>query len=217
MLRRPENVRSVLASLSASERELSLHPLFLVSESDLGEIGALKANQARYLTADWEPGPGDYARKMNLGYRMGVAHGYEWMMLAADDVSFHPGWAEAAVQRGESTGACVVGTNDLGNPKVMQGQHATHFLVHRNYLECGTADGEEQILHEGYAHNWVDSEFIETAKARGTFVSATDSHVEHLHWAWGKGEDDEVYQIGQANYHNDRLLYEQRRSLWETV
>jgi hypothetical protein len=215
VLRRPENVRSVLASLSASERELSLHPLFLVSANDLGEIGALKVNKARYLTAEWDPGPGDYARKMNMGYRMGVAHGYDWVLLAADDVAFHPGWAEAATQKGESSGACVVGTNDLGNPEVIAGRHATHPLVHKDYLECGTVDEEGKILHEGYAHNWVDSEFVGTAKARGTFVAAPESQVEHLHWAWGKGENDEVYEIAQNNYHADRLLYEQRKPLWE--
>jgi glycosyltransferase involved in cell wall biosynthesis len=213
VLRRPERVASLISSLRASEGGVHLHPLFVCSGGDSEEIAAIDAEDVPRLVARWEPGPGDYARKMNYGYCWAVEQDYEWVFLAADDVIFHQGWADAAVSA--SGGACVVGTNDLGNPEVMAGRHATHSMVHRDYLDCGTVDEEGKILHEGYCHNWVDNEFVGTAKARGTFVSARDSKVEHLHWAWGKGDHDEIYAKGAESYHADRKLFEERRKLWE--
>jgi len=90
----------------------------------------------------------------------------------------------------------VVGTNDLHSPAVQTGKHATHILFARSYIEeCGgTFDGTGAVFCEQYDHQFVDNEFIATAKARGEWSFARDSVVEHLHPVWGKASWDATYE-----------------------
>jgi hypothetical protein len=213
VLDRPHRVAPLAESIDHAAT-VPTRILFLCSPDDQDEIDAVHDAGQVPLVVPWRPGQGDYARKINHGYRYAVAAGVEWSFLAADDLRFHPAWDAAAIETGRDLGVCVVGTNDRGNPKVIDGRHATHSLVHRDYLECGTADEDGLILHEGYWHNWVDNEFVETARARGTFAPSANSVVEHLHPVWGKGEEDATYARGREHYHPDRRLFDQRRRLW---
>lgn len=109
---------------------------------------------------------------------------------------------------------CVVGTNDMGNSRVIAGNHSTHPLVHRDYLACGTVDEVGIVLHEGYQHQFADDEFVQTAKVRRVYAHAFDAFVEHLHPNWGKGRDDATYRRGQAGFSADKRLYDQRCAMW---
>ena len=158
-------------------------------------------------------GRGDYARKINAGYDAVEA---EWYFLGADDIRFHPYWFEVAMEVHKQTEACVIGTNDLGNPQVLQGQHATHSLVLLDYVEeCGTIDEPGKVLHEGYSHNFVDTEFVATAKWRDAWAFAVNSRVEHLHPDWRKGQNDQVYALGKSGFANDQKYFEMRKRLWK--
>lgn len=153
---------------------------------------------------------GTYAQKINAGIR----HTDEpYVFLGADDLRFHQGWLEAAVAL-MSDRVGVVGTNDLGNQRVMRGDHATHSLVARWYADIGTIDSPAGLLHEGYAHQFVDDELVATAKRRGAWAFAHDSHVEHLHPDWGKGNPDAVYDKGRSSWARDRRLFRTRSRLW---
>lgn len=211
VLARPERVALVAASLRASVVHARLHPLFIASPDDSEELSALEEAGEDYLRVGWDPGPGDFARKHNLAIqRSGTA----WYFIGADDLDFHYGWAELALAEWVRTGACVIGTNDLGNRLTASGAHATHMLVHRDYLECGTVDEPGVLLHEGYDHTYVDNEFVETARSRGTYAHADDAIVEHLHPFWGKAPQDTTYQRGRAGSSADARLFAQRRRLW---
>lgn len=206
VLRRPQNAQPLVDSIDANTT--TPHRVtFICSEDDTDEIAAAMLTGKSIVLC---PEDG-YAPKINLAARASLA---DFVFLGADDLRFHPGWDEEAIRVHELTGMPVVGTNDLGNPTVMSGKHATHSLVHRSYLMYGTADDPAKLLHEGYAHNWVDTEFIETAIARCAFDFARDSHVEHLHPLWKKGPHDEVYELGQRRYHDDRRIFMRRRPLW---
>jgi hypothetical protein len=154
---------------------------------------------------------GDYARKINAGYR---ATSEPLMFLGADDLSFRPGWFEAAVAK-LGPGIGVVGTNDLGSPRVMRGEHSTHSLVTRRYAdEFGTIDEKGCVLYEGYPHEWVDDELVGTAKHRGAWAMALDSHVEHLHPNWGKAPADALYRQQTMRMRIGQGIYTQRMGLW---
>lgn len=211
VLARPERVQAVADSLRASVLHARLHPLFIASPGDAEELSALERAGEDYLVAGWEPGPGDFARKHNHAIRRCST---EWYFIGADDLTFHRGWAELALATWIRTGACVIGTNDLGNRLTASGLHATHLLVHRDYLECGTVDEPGLLLHEGYDHTYVDNEFVETARARGTYAHAEDSIVEHLHPLWGKAQQDTTYQRGREGASADARLFQKRRPLW---
>jgi hypothetical protein len=154
----------------------------------------------------------NYAGAINTGV---IDTDEPYVFAGADDLNFHQGWFEAAVALMKKP-IEVVGTNDLGNPSVMRGEHATHYLVSRNYATQGVADREGIMLHEGYDHNWCDSEFIQTAKWRGRFAPCLESKVEHLHVAWGKARMDETYTKGFSNEGIDARLFQERSELWTT-
>ena len=125
-----------------------------------------------------------------------------------------PGWLSAALAR-LAPGIGVVGTNDLGSPRVMAGEHATHSLVTRSYAdEFGTIDEPGKVLHEGYVHEFVDDELVATARFRSAWAFAVDSHVEHLHPCWGKAPMDRLYAGQSERIRAGRKLYDRRRHLW---
>ena len=209
VLHRPHRVRPLLDSVAAATPEPH-RVLFICSPDDHAEIAAVDQAGADRLNLDTPPGRGDYARKINAGHR---ATSEPILFLAADDLAFHPGWWSTA--RDLLDRWAVVGTNDLGNRRVMRGEHATHSLVTRDYIDrFGTIDQPGRVLHEGYWHNFVDDEFIGTARHRGQFTFSRRSVVEHLHPNWHKSERDDTYDRGQARFEVDRRLCNRRRHLW---
>lgn len=209
MLGRSHRVAPLLNSIAATTPE-PYRVLFLVTPGDAAVIEAVDSAGGEQL----EVGPharGDYARKINAGYR----HTTEPLMfLAACDLEFHSHWLERAVER-LSDRVAVVGTNDLGNPRVLRGVHSTHTLVTRDYVdECGTIDEPGKVLHEGYWHEYCDDEFVETSWKRKAWAFAADSIVEHLHPSWGKGEIDALYAQEATRMRIGQRLFLRRRPLW---
>ncbi len=214
VLNRPQRAQPVIDSLRASERDITLSPLFLCSPRDGRQRRAVESTDAPFHVMGHVAGRADYSKKMNWGARRAVADGADFVFFGADDLTFHPGWADVAVEHAEKTDCCVIGTNDLGNSRVTSGKHSTHSLVHRDYLKCGSIDDRTVLLHEGYWHNFVDDEFVGTARWRNTFSMALNARVEHLHPNWGKAEDDSTYRKGQEQWSADRVLYLRRRPMW---
>lgn len=210
VLRRPGNVVPLLDSLAANTPEPH-RVLFLCTRGDAAELAEIRAAGADHL--ELRPSTrGDYARKINAGYR---SSSEPFLFLAADDLRFHPGWLAAALDAMTDPAIGVVGTNDLGNARVVAGEHATHSLVRRTYVdEQGTIDRRGEVLHEGYPHEFVDDEFVETAKLRRAFVSRSDSVVEHLHPLWGKAPTDALYRQHSRRMRAGRVIYQRRRHLW---
>lgn len=149
---------------------------------------------------------GSFAEKVNRGYEISTE---PWLFIVGDDVRFHPGWLDQAMEVARTTGAHVIGTNDLGNPVVMAGDHATHLFIRREYVDLVGAswDGPGVVCHEGYRHWFVDNEIVLAAKQVQAWAPCLLSHVEHLHPLWGKGEQDEIYRVGQDAAETDRELW----------
>lgn len=208
VLRRPHRVAPLLESLEAATPP-PWRALFLVTPGDTAEHEAIRAAGGELLeVGPWRPG--DYARKVNAGVE---ATDEPLLFLGADDLRFHPTWLEHALELLEEP-VHVVGTNDLGNPRVMRGEHATHSLLTRAYSELGTIDDSTRVLFEGYPHEFVDDEFVGTARHRGAFAFAAHSIVEHLHPHWGKAPTDELYDGQARRMRAGRRLFERRRRLW---
>lgn len=207
VLRRPHRVAPLLESLVAATPEPH-RVLFVCDPDDGAERDAVDAAGAERIDV-----AANYAGKINAGYR---ATTEPLMFLAADDVHFHPHWLERAVACLNDPAIGVVGTNDLGNPRVMAGLHATHSLVTRDYVDrFGTIDEVGKVLHESYPHEYVDTEFVETAKARCAWAFARDSIVEHLHPHWGKAPTDALYDAHPQRMQAGARIFKRRRYLWE--
>lgn len=208
VLRRPRNVKPLVESIRTTTK-IDHEILFILSPGNKEEFEAImEVDCIPVFMLDNFENNGDYARKINAGYSIRES---EWYFTGADDLKFHPNWFENAMK----INTCVIGTNDLGNSRVISGRHATHSLVNRQYVEeQGTIDEKGKILHEGYQHEWVDDELVETAKKRGCWGMALDSHVEHLHPLWGKAPTDDIYDRHAERMAAGRALYMRRRHLW---
>lgn len=207
-------LQSLADSLTEAQREL-VWVYVMADEDDNGTAkawdgrasefyGSLIVDSHRYLRE-----MGSFAEKVNRGFDVSAE---PWLFLVGDDVTFHPGWLDQAMEVARITGAQVVGTNDLGNPSVMSGDHATHMFITRDYItRVGASwDGPGLVAHEGYRHWYVDNEIVEAAKHRNTWAPALTSHVEHLHPLFHKGEMDAVYRIGAEAAESDGALWQQR-------
>lgn len=202
---RPQNARPFMTSFRASEADANVYAV--VHEGDDDTMQAwVEAGAFIFETTGTT-----FAQKINYGY----AYTHEpWLFLVGDDVRFHPRWLTTALSVGGDR-YDVVGTNDLGTLRVQMGQHATHMLVRRNYVDQVGAswDGPGVVCHE-YSHWFVDDEIVAAAKQRDVWVSARSSIVEHLHPYFGKASMDDVYELGQANAHRDWVVFASRLRIY---
>jgi hypothetical protein len=184
--------------------------VFICSPRDIAQIEACRS-LADTLIVDWEPKGGDYAKKINWASRL---TSNPWVFTGADDIIFHAEWDTHAM-RVAGRGYRVVGTNDLHNPAVKKGQHSTHTLFARSYIEerPATVDESDLVFFEGYDHQYVDLEFVQVAKRRNEWAFAKRAHVEHFHPHWGNAQRDETYVKAFRSSMADRRLYHERLGL----
>jgi hypothetical protein len=211
VLHRPQNVRTFMESLTASTGLATAW--FVCEPGDVEEIDEIFKYGGEVIEF-----AGSFAKKVNFAHE---ATGLEpdaapWVFPVGDDVSFHAGWLDHAQFVAHAFGAAVIGTNDLGNPRVMRGDHATHMLLARNYVDAlgGSWDdvGAGKICFEGYGHWYVDDEIVTAARQRGEFQMALGSLVEHMHPLFNKGDGDDVYAKGLESAERDRAIFEARLS-----
>ncbi len=213
VLGRPQNAAPLAESLNASTDGAYL--VFVASPGDSSQFDACVETGCLTLEMDRRAGPGDYARKIQHGYEQTVS---PLVLLAADDLRFQPGWLEAVERIADEYDVGVIGTNDNANPSVKAGRHSTHPVVRRCYIDrYGGSVGEPgQVYHQGYDHNWVDCELVETAKARGCYAHAHDALVTHHHPLYDhRIKRDATYAKGNAREREDAALFRSRRHLWE--
>ncbi len=205
VLGRPHRVRPLLESIAAATPEP--HQVYFIPDpGDQAEVDAIADAGGQVLVEL----ASNYAGKINAGVALTAE---PLLFLGADDLHFHPGWLpRAAALLSDQVG--VVGTNDLCNARVVRGEHATHMLVARWYSQLGTIDEPGRLLHEGYPHEYVDDEFVETARHRGAYAHAHDSVVEHLHPQVGKAPMDELYARQRQRMRRGRRIFMARRPLW---
>jgi hypothetical protein len=202
VLGRPHRV----APLMQAFRRTTPHPyrlLFIADPDDQPELDAIRRARADYIVR-----AGSYARKINEAVR---TTSEPLLFLAADDLAPQPDWLESATRRLRGP-VRVVGVNDLITRR--RREHATHFLMTRDYATQPTLDGSRGPLAEAYRHSFVDDELIATAITRGAYAYAPDSHVRHEHPMVDPDLDDDTYRLGRAHYLADRLTFRTRRRLW---
>lgn len=202
--RRPQHAAPFMASLRAST---PLATVYVATETqDVAD--AWRAAGADVVLTD--PAWKTANRKVNALYA--ATKGEAWLFGASDDIRFEPRWYDIALHVAKVTGCGVVGVNDLANPFVVAGEHATHALVARSYIEeqgC-TFDGPGTYAPEAYWHNFADNEIVGLAKSRGQFATAGGAMIRHLHPQFGTAPDDGTHAENRRHMDRDRRILEQR-------
>ncbi len=145
-----------------------------------------------------------FAEKINLGFRLTEGRN---VLLVGDDVIFHKGWLSAALMHN----ADVVGIS-TGDDSDGLATGSPHLLISRDYInEQGSSlDGPGIVCHEGYRHNFVDTEISWLARQRGVYSPAYGSLIEHMHPNSYTAEWDSTYEIGDRSFAEDRELHLRR-------
>lgn len=214
VLGRPGNAQKVVDSIRANTT-VDHAVFFLVTPGDDAEREAVNATGCGMYGVANPSGRGDYAKKINFGFNITTS---PYVFTAADDVTFTPGWDTAVLEVAERTGAGMVGTNDDANPLVKRGRHSTHSLFSRRYVNTvgGTFfDGPGVVYHEGYDHQWIDTEAVRAAMDRGEWAFAHNSLVAHHHPIYDRTVAmDDTYRRALGDASADKRLFTERLKRW---
>lgn len=213
VLGRPQNAKPLVMSV-AQNTTVPYTLTFLCSPGDTEQIEAANA-VSHTVVVDWESGPADAAKKWNYGFTITRA---DFVFTAADDVEFTPGWDTAILAEAERTGAGMIGSQDDANPLVKRGKHSTHSLFRRSYIDevGGTFfDGPGVVYHEGYDHQFIDTEACKAAMDRGEWAFARQSVVRHHHPFYDKTVPlDDTYRRALGEASHDSRLFKERLGRW---
>lgn len=232
VLNRPGNVASLVESFLTGCPEDSIL-LFIsnVEEDDPDEARALhqiwlNGNHRNESSRIWwrpQNVATTWPEKINYGAKWITAdfsdqHGWgpAWFLLAADDITFTPGWWEATKELRDDPSIGVIGTNDSttghGNPRVAAGEHTCHPLVRASYVrDRGTIDEPGKAVHDKFHHWFVDNELVWTARLRGAWAFCRDAMIEHHHPYWDSSIPwDDTYALGEKHNQEDAELWRDR-------
>ncbi len=207
-----------LAELTANIGAATAAPTTVLFVTEPGDMASALAAEESGAMWCMNTRKACYAGALNAGYAAASARDFSYIFAGADDLRFADGWdmpARQLLATGEHVQ--VVGTNDLHNPYVLAGETATAYLIDRRYLDLtgGVIDEPPGMVHcEAYAHNYVDTEFVGTARSRGVFAPCLESVVEHMHPVWGRGEWDDGYMRSAAGMGADAAIFASRQHLW---
>lgn len=210
VFRRPQAIQPLIESFERS-RPRQAEMLFIASPEDKEELAALA--DIPHLIVPYRRGPGDWAKKINHGYRNTTA---PWILLGADDVRFRPGWDTCLRRAWKSSDKRVLGTSDLNPFANPAGIYSPHPLVARSYADEGaTVDRSGEVVCERYWHNYPDRELAATAIVRNEWLFVPDAVIEHLHPGWTQTENDHTYRLGARHADRDYMLHLKRHRLWD--
>ena len=222
-LGRPAKLRPLAENIRDATRS-PVRPLFVTEQGDPESWEAATALEDEDLAlVVVNQRKRNWSGAVNSGYESAarVMFPFTHVLPGANDLRFADGWDTPALDTlARDPLLRVAGTNDLHNPSVLAGHEATAYLIDRRYIDGpGGVAGEPPgiVQCDAYRHNFTDTEFVFTARARGVWSPCLDSVVEHCHPAFGLADWDEGYRMSQdpAGFAADEAIFRSRRHLWE--
>jgi GT2 family glycosyltransferase len=210
-LHRPARMKENIENLYDVTKREDIDIIFVVEKDDEESLEMARTLDAITLINQ---------RRRNFGGAINTAvrvlpHNY--FFGGSDDFLFHPNWLPPLMELSHDYG--MVGPEDLGNAQVRAGELAVSYLIRRDYVPRACIGYPEDLLYEGYIHNYTDTELTETARAQGEYKYCPDSIVEHMHPIWGKSAVDSTYELSlnQSDISADHFEFMSRRPLWQSL
>lgn len=207
-LNRASALEPLLDNIRETTPPDSCTPFFVLDHADWDSRDTVNDLGCRYWLTD-----GTFPVKTNAG---GRATTEPLILSAGDDVTFNAGWFDAVLEAFEDQSVQVAGGPDL-TPMTRERDHVTMPIVRRSYLDDpGGAFGETgTIFHEGYHHNFSETELWQLACHRGVAKFVEGCVIVHHHPTFGTAEIDDTYRKGGlANSDQDRQTFERRKAAW---
>ena len=141
----------------------------------------------------------------NAGLKMSKG---EYIVFAADDLRWTPGWLDAAMACMPEEGG-LVGFNDLHRTKAMK-RESTHYLTTRRFI-VEYLNGCIGFPHYSGACN--DSEACGRARKAGLYVPCYEAKVEHVHYNRNGGRSmDATDRLWKAGKQKSLREFQSRRA-----
>lgn len=197
-----------LAAVAKNIEETTKNPFTLyfgVEPNDEASLEAAKATGHEVVINKYEPG---YSNTIQTLYE---ASSSPFWFHANDDFEFLPNWDVVPLAMFETPHIMVVG--------VKEQEHTSYSAVcmaRRSYIEnmSGVLDIPNRVFYP-YHHNYVDTEFTETAKVRGAWAYCDAPCILHQHPGIIGGEKDATYQKNDATAALDEDTFLSRQHLWK--
>jgi glycosyltransferase involved in cell wall biosynthesis len=178
---RPQMAADALRNIADTTRG---HKIEIVVAADVDPVAASPLPRHCTLVYDYRPELRGSSKAWNDALKLSTG---DPVVLTADDVVFHPGWIEAALEALEQFpgGWGFVGLND-GH---WGADLSTHYLMSRRLI---TEVFGGVVAWECYLHSFQDREANARAQAAGRYVWCGQARITHRHWLWGERVQDET-------------------------
>jgi GT2 family glycosyltransferase len=178
------------------------HDIQVVAAVDKDGDTAIRLHELG-CTVDWDPEYRGCSRAWNDALALSKG---DPVVLAADDLVFHPGWLEASlcVLDEFDGGWGLVGFNDGHTDNA---DWSTHYMVSRRMV-VEVFGGV--IAWEHYRHSFNDVEASERAKRAGRYAWAEDARVTHEHWLHGSRAKDVTDTRNLGGWGDSERTYRER-------
>lgn len=202
--KRPHALAEVAKNLeTATGSQFTLY--FGLEKDDYAGLDAAIATGHRAVINKYEPG---YSNTIQSIYE---ASKEPFILHANDDFLFLPNWDLGPLSMFEREDLMVVG--------LRQTEGDTHgsaiSLFRRRYIEeqSGVMDMPNRIFYP-YNHNYVDTEFTQTAQSRNVWAKYGDLVIIHQHPGFTGKEKDHTHKKNDETVHLDEATFNQRKHLW---
>lgn len=211
--KRPHKLVGVMDNIRATTK--NTHTLYFgVEQDDTASIEAVRLciqrgelnNQKVVLVVNrYEPG---YSNTIQTMYEQSEEP--LWIHIN-DDFEFLPNWDAKPVAMFERKDLMVVGIRQREDDPGM----SAICMARRKYIEeqSGVIDMPNRVFYP-YNHNYIDTEFTQTAQKRGVWAGCEDFIIDHKHPGFTGEEKDATYKKNDATVHLDEATFNARKHLW---
>lgn len=181
---------------------------FGVEPDDVDSIEAALATGHRVIVNKYEPG---YSNTIQTIYE--ITEEPFWFH-ANDDFRFLPDWDEAPLSMFKRKDLMVAGMKQREEDT----SYSAICMARKKYIDTmsGVIDMPKRVFFP-YHHNYIDTEFTQTAQARGVWAPCEKLCIIHEHPGFTGGEKDETYKKNDATAGLDQQIFESRKHLWENL
>lgn len=196
-----------LAKLAQNVRENTKNEYVLWFGVEKDDAQSLKAAEGlgAVVVNKYEPG---YSNTIQSIYEESFS---PFIIHANDDFEFHKDWDVTPLAMFERPEVMVVGLKQTEGDN-----HGSAIsMFRRKYIEeqSGVIDMPNRVFYP-YNHNFVDTEFTQTAQKRGVWVKCDLQVINHKHPGFTGAEKDEVHKKNDETAPLDERTFDSRKHLW---
>lgn len=139
----------------------------------------------------------------------------EYWFHANDDFYFPENWDEKHIEYLDANQeVMVLGAHD----GAYSPSYSTISFCRRKYIEemSGVVDKPNRVFGP-YRHNYIDTEFTQTAQKRNVWARITDECIVHKHPAFTGEEKDYTYKKNDELSPEDERTFDSRKHLWKSL